>query len=296
MNFQRFRSTGFVLCLIVMGSFPPSETVVLKGKVLDAADDSPIAGASIVAYKGKIKLPETISLADGTYSVRGFVKGDHIQVYYSRGGYKPNPMPSAVVLSKPENTSDIRLIRDTPDVKYWRSVATKIRTAVETRDQDEGRQIQLYEQTWSDLGAIGLSPESQAQAARQIASLAPRATASHSLMLFATIDDNDLRKAQGNISDAVYGKAVLSHEYSIPSDVAAVIAANELKKQGSGKPAEAKFSKDFESVWGAEAGKDLQGRLIKQECISSDPAKLPAECQTFDGFRNLQAAVSGKSQ
>jgi hypothetical protein len=251
-----------LFCSVLLGTSAIwSQTVVLTGRVLDAADDSAIAGAQITVKRGNNKVGTGTSLADGSYEVKGLKKGDHIEAFYSRGGYKPNPMPSTVFLDNDNNILDVQLVHDTNEATYWALLSRKLKAKVESHTPDREKQLQLYEQTWSALGEIGLAPEARAQAARQLISAVPETVASHSIMSFATVDDTNLGKAEANIRAAVHGKTSLVNTYSIPSDIAVEIAADEFKKQSFDRSAQDKFSKDFEGVWGIEAGKQFRGEL-----------------------------------
>jgi hypothetical protein len=283
-----------VLSCTILLVAPPvwSQSVVLAGRILDAADDSAIAGAQITVRRGNNKLGTGISLADGGYLVKGLRKGDRVEAYYSRGGYKPNPMPSTVVLANDRNTQNIQLIRDTTEANYWVIVSAKIKASVESATPDQEKRLQLYEQTWSALSKIGLAPEAQAQAARQLISVAPQATASHDLMSFATVDDKNLHKAEADIRAAVHGEATLVNSYSIPSDIAVDIAANEFKAQPPQKSALEKFSKDFEAVWGLEAGKQFRAKL-NQDCRTAVRSEV-SPCPTPNDFRHLEVMAHEK--
>jgi hypothetical protein len=282
-----------LFCLILLVASPVwSQSVVLEGRVLDAADDSAIAGAQITVRRGNNKLGTGTSLADGGYLVKGLKKGDRIEAYYSRGGYKPNPMPSTVVLANDKNVQDIQLIRDTGEANYWKIVSAKIKAGVESATPDQGKQLQLYEQTWSALGKIGLAPEAQAQAARQLISVAPQAAVSHDLMSFATVDDKDLHKAEANIRAAVHGEASLVYDNSIPSDIAVDIAIDEFKKQPSEKSTQDKFSKNLEAVWGPEAVKQFRTKL-NQDCRTTVRSEV-SPCPTPNDFRHLEVMVKEK--
>lgn len=275
-----FIISALLFCLSLLTSssaFPQS--ALLKGKVSDAADNSPIAGANVVVLGSKSQMTTT-SLGDGTYLVRGLKQGDQVVAYYSRGGYRPNPMPSKVVLSNTENLQDVQLIKDTAEEVYWRKIATKVKAGVESATQDQARQIKAYDQTWSTLAEIGLQPDAQVQAARQLGSVAPLAATSHRLMLFATIDDKDLHLAEANICEAAQGKAALSRQYSVPSEVAVSIAVSECLQYPSDPSAKVKFSKDFEAIWGSEAANDLRAKQATS-CLTPNPSGASHQCLDF---------------
>jgi hypothetical protein len=268
MSFKLFRSLGFLLALAFLSeSAISAQKVVLKGKIADAADDSPIPGVSIVIYRGKVKLKETISLANGTYEVEGLKRGDNLDAFYSRGGYKPNPLPSKVAISALQNTNNIALIKDTSDDKYWQVVSMKIKVSIESSAPKEDEQIKLYERSWFELLSVGLSPEAQTQAAKQLTFCAPRSNEAHPVTIFASMDDRTLQKAEGNINEAVEGMASLSNEPSIPSDVAIVIALDAFSKNPSPKLSPDAFSRKFDSVWGSDAGDKLRMKFEQQRCL-----------------------------
>lgn len=282
------RTVASATCLIVLYAAPTwSQSAVLKGKVMDAADNSPVSGAEIAVFRSRNRLGTGTSLADGTYEVRGLKRGDEVEAYYSRGGYTPNPMYSKIILSKLKTVQNIRLIHKTADIGYWKSLSLKEKTAVEATSPDPQTQARLYEQILLLLGKIGLPTDAQAQSARQLLFITPAAGSSHYLMAFATVDDKDLQEAEANIRDAVQGTTALSNKYGIAPDVAVSIATSEMQLQTTDPSTRTKFSNDFEAIWGAEASKRLLTNNL-QPCMQPTPAESPFKCLGPNDLQNLK--------
>jgi hypothetical protein len=268
-------SRQLLISLVFLGIHSAwSQTAILKGKVLDAADGRAIPGTHITVKSGKNQWVG-ISLGDGHYEITGLKRGEHVEAYYSRNGYKPNPMPSIVVLSGDKNLQDVQLIRDTPDAKYWLLLSGRIKQSVESVTTDQATQLGLYEQTWSDLRAFGFSPDVRAQAARQLVATIPQTAQSHSILSFASVDERNFRDAETNIRAAVHGKATLSNASSIPADVAAEIAVDELKRNPVDSSLQEKFSKNFEATWGSPAGHQFREQL-DFGCLITDEGSATA--------------------
>jgi hypothetical protein len=175
MNFQKFGSGAILFCSILLGaSSLCAQGVLLKGKVVDAtANNSPIPGVEITIRRDKITLQTTTSLADGTYQVKGLSKYDHIDAYFSRVGYKPDPLPVAIVLSNQDNIHDAALIHDVDDPNSWQLYWKVVKAQAESTTPDKGKQFRIYEMKWSELNKIGLSPEAKRQAGQQLIFVSP---------------------------------------------------------------------------------------------------------------------------
>jgi len=252
----------FALSTALLGECPllcqGPKSVDLTGTVSDAVTQKPLDAADVVLLSSAGKeLARVATGSDGKYKVSNLKRGDEVAIYYQRGGYLPRPAgPVSVVLRTGPNVRDLQLMKETDEVAYWLQWAKLAKSSADASTTDRKQRDTLYNEKWSYLGAYGLSPVSQALAARHIAELTPEAAHSRQLMSFASVSIDTLEQAGSNIRAAVDGQAKLSNKYGIPPDVAVAIAASELKKKGYTTP-QSEFMTDFGAVWGKEATGDL---------------------------------------
>jgi hypothetical protein len=247
----------------------------LKGVVQDAANSQAIAGTDVRVENGQgTVVGKSITNADGQYRITGLKRNSRVTTYYSRGGYVPHPRgPEEVLLSSASNTKNVQLLRDTSEAVYWVQWSTKVKTAVDASTSDKGQRLEQYKDVWSWLGASGLSAPAQGQAARGFVAIAPDLLRSTEIESFASVDLDSLDKGDADIRAAVNGQAKLSNRYSLPPDVAASIAANELnKRKNSDAATKLQFSNEFKSVWGSSGEQELQFKLSHSRQISNDSA------------------------
>jgi hypothetical protein len=261
----------FSVCLLllstVIGQVQTSEPpkAELKGTVLDVVDESPVPAADVVIRDpAGSSVAHTISNAKGQYSVVGLARGSRVNLSYHCEGYLPYPGgPLQVILAAAQNTKVVPLYRKTDDPDYWGRWSKKIKTAVDALTTNPEKRTKTYDETWSSLGHLGFSAMAQAVAARQLVGVVPSASYSPQLQSFASVDLDQLRQADANIRAAVNGHANLT-KYSIPPDVAATIAADELKKKGPETQELPAFRKDFQTTWGRQGNKALEVHLGQQ--------------------------------
>ncbi len=244
----------------------------LKGVVQDAANNKAIAGTDVRVENSQGKeVGKSITNADGQYRITGLKRNSRVNTYYSRNGYVPHPRgPEAVLLSDASNTKNVQLLLDTHEAVYWVQWSTKVKTAVDKSTPDKGQRLEQYRNVWSWLGASGLSAPAQGQAARGFVATAPDLLRSTELGGFASVDIDTLEKADAEIRAAINGQGKLSNSYSLPPDVAASIAANELKD--SDPATRLQFSNEFKKVWGSSGEQELLFKLSHRPQVSNDTA------------------------
>jgi hypothetical protein len=256
----------FSVCLLLLssliGQVQTSEPAELKGTVLDVVDESTVPAADVVIRDAAgSSVAHTISNAKGQYSVGGLARGSTVNLSYHCEGYLPYPGgPLQVKLAAAQNTKGVPLYRKTDDPAYWGRWSKKVKTAVDALTTNPEKRTKTYDEIWSSLGHLGFSAMTQAVAARELVRVVPSASYSQQLQSFASVDLDQLREADANIRAAVDGHANL-RKYSIPSDVAATIAADELKKNGSETQEAPAFRKDFQTTWGRQGNKALEFQL-----------------------------------
>ena len=245
----------------LIGSLPVTgQTVALRGKVWDPIQKSGIPGADIALTVGKVHRT-TISVADGTYIVTGLKKGERVTATFRRAGYSPDPRRYEVVLSMLNNVKDVELLRDTADASYWGAWSGAIKSFVEASTTDPGRRKQIYNEAWEATTAFGISPEAQAAAARQLSAAAPESLGSSSLSSLAAVDPNTLRQFEAQIQAAIQGQAKLTKWDSISPDVAALVAASQLRKQPTSAIAEREFLSKYSDTWGPTGAQDVREKI-----------------------------------
>jgi len=252
---MRIHRTGAVtLCLSIMllHALPTlGDTAVLSGTIVDGVNRTPIPFAVVVVNSAAGKfLNHVITGTDGTYSVGGLTLGAHVKVSYSCRGYKPHLDDVAITLSSPVVTQDEALLRDVDESAYWKAYAEIVSARAAAATPDKSQRISLYNEYWSALESWGLSAMAQAQAAREFIAMIPEDSRSPRMSTFAAVDLDSVRKATADIHVSVNGNSELSRQYSIPLDVAAQIAADEIKGRGSPESAQPDFKKNFEDRWG----------------------------------------------
>jgi len=242
----------------------------LKGVVQDAANSQPIAGTDVRVkdLQGK-EVGKSLTDADGQYRITGLKFNSRVNTYYSKGGYVPHPRgPEEVLLSGATNTRNVKLLKDTSEGDYWVKWSTKVSTAVDKSTSDNRQRLQHYDNVWSLLGATGLSLRARGQAARGFVAADPALLRSTELGSFASVDIDTLEKADAEIRAAVNGQGKLSNSYSLPPDVAASIAASELKD--SDAATRLQFLNEFGKVWGSSGEQDLLSKLSHSPNVSND--------------------------
>src|ERR1700737_1110540 len=175
MNRLRSEFLKLFAFLILVGFVPAwSQTAALEGKVLDAVESHPIAGAdvAVVGPDGKVR-KTTISGVDGAYSIEDLKQGEQVIAKYRKGGYSPDPRPYEVALSRARNVQDAKLFRNTADSSYWGTWSRQKKQFIEAHAAEPDRRAAMYNAAWSDLSKFGLPPDAQVEAARQIVDVAP---------------------------------------------------------------------------------------------------------------------------
>lgn len=261
-SFRRCPAKLF-LGLALLNALPTwCQTTVLKGNVSDIVDNKALPGADVIVQQAAGSNPlHVISGPDGHYSVSGLKRGDQVTIQFSFGGYLPHPLSLPVTLVAPSTTQDAQLIHDTDDQAYMTKWAERVKTAVDNSTNDQNQRDRLYDLAWSSLSAYGFSGSAQAQAARQLLTITPSSSHSADLESFASTDIESLRKADADIRAAVTGDHELSNRFNIPSDVAAQIAAGELKDISVDDSWRQKFIQKFESLWGLKGKDELNNKL-----------------------------------
>lgn len=256
-----FRS--LFLSLLLFGGSPlcpeAAQTVALTGTVSDNVTGGPVDGADVILYDASIppkELTRGVTGINGKYQILNLKVGEHIRIYYRRGGYLPSPGgPVNHLLVKGANVEDFQLTEDSQQAAYWTTWAQKVRARVDSSTSDPRRRTALYDQFWSDLGISGFSPVSQVLAAHSLTEATPGVSHSGHVSSFASVDPGTLGEAYNNITAAVDGQAKL-RKYAIPPDVATAIAAAELKKRHETAPPP-EFMDKFGVIWGEGAKGDL---------------------------------------
>ena len=241
-----------------------AQSVVLQGRTLDA-DGPPLAGVAVSVHLAACQsqiLRSTVSRADGTYELSGLAASSALVVCYSRIGYMPDPLPKSIktVSSGVQTIADVPLVQNGGTVAYWQTFAAKTKARIDSETSNPSQQALRYQAVWRTLTSIGLSPEAQTEAARQLLHVVPSGAAAVEIKPFADVNDDDLHAVEANISDAAAGKAQLTRAYTIPSTLAVDIAATQVKNHASGTASQ-QFSSAFENVWGKEAADQLQMKL-----------------------------------
>ena len=244
------------------------QSVVLKGKVTDAATRTGISGADVtVNYPGG-KTLSNVTEKDGSYVVDKLNRGGAVCVLYSRNGYRPNPRSETIQLNSAEVTENVELYENTALTAYWTDWSTGVKSSVEISIRPPGQQTLAYDRAWSSLSKYGLSPQAQSKAAHSLIVIAPEATYSQKLRNASYVTDEDIAKATNNLRAAAAGETRLSRGYFIvseggqvflfPTEFAAQIAADELKKEPASPTTHGEFVDDFGSIWGTTGSHDLK--------------------------------------
>jgi len=260
------RSVSLYCFLILLYALQAwSQTSELKGEIWDAVDKKPIAAADVIATDpgtAGTRLGHVITGKDGKYSMPGLKRGNQMKVRYSCEGYKPR-IDVVISLSTDVVNQDEVLIHDTADAVYWAKYAQAVKAASDGSTTDEQKRYALYNRYWAALTSYDLSVVAQVQAAKQIAKITPPASHSQQMESFAAADLDAVRKADTNIRAALNGRAELSNAYGIPPDVAAEIAASEMKTSGSTVASHPEFIQRFQSIWGSGAKDTINYKLTE---------------------------------
>lgn len=249
--------------LILVGLVPAwSQTAVLEGKILDAVESSPIAGAdvAVVSPDGKVQ-KATISGANGAYSIEDLKQGKQVTVKYRKGGYAPDPRPYEVALSRARNVQDAKLFRNTADSLYWGTWSRQVKQFVEAHAAEPNRRADMYNAIWSELSKFGLPPDAQVEAARQIIEVAPNLARSRELQDFATADIKAVHTCTSKIQAAVQGSAKLSPCELTPPDLASEIAATEVYKRPPPEESRERFFREYREMWGEKSTEQLHQKI-----------------------------------
>lgn len=256
----------FCLSVALLHPLPAwCQTAELKGTIWDAVAKKPVAAADVIVTDTGApgsRLGHVITGNNGKYSIPGLTRGNQVKVRYSCEGYKPR-IDVSITLSTVVITQDEVLIHDTDDPDYWAKYAQAIKTTSDKATPNEQKRYSLYNQYWTALATYDLSPVAQAQAARQIAKITPPASHSPQMESFATVDLDAVRKADADIRAALNGKADLSNKYGVPLNVAAEIAASEIKATGSTASSHTDFIEKFQGVWGNGAKETINYKLVE---------------------------------
>lgn len=256
----------FCLSVALLQTFPAGcQTAELKGTIWDAVVKKPVGAADVIVTDTSTagtRLGHVITGHDGKYSIPGLKRGNQVRVRYSCEGYKPR-IDVSITLSTDVITQDEVLIHDTDDPDYWAKYAQAVKTTSDEATPNEQKRYSLYNQYWNVLANYDLSAVAQAQAARQIAKITPPASHSAQMESFAAVDLDAVRKADADIRAALNGKTDLSNKYNIPLDVAAGIAASEIKASGSTASSHTDFMEKFQGVWGNGAKDTINYKLVE---------------------------------
>jgi hypothetical protein len=256
----------FCLSVALLHPLPAwCQTAELKGTIWDAVAKKPVGAADVIVTDTGTpgsRLGHVITGNNGKYSIPDLKRGNQVKVRYSCEGYKPR-IDVSITLSTVVITQDEVLIHDTDDPGYWAMYAQAIKTTSDKTTPNEQKRFSLYNQYWTVLATYDLSPVAQAQAARQIAKITPPASHSPQMESFAAVDLDAVRKADADIRAALNGKADLSNKYGVPLDVAAEIAASEIKASGSTASSNAEFIEKFQGVWGNGAKDTINYKLVE---------------------------------
>lgn len=271
------RVAGLPLCLVLLALLPTRcQTVEIRGTITDAFDKSPVNGADVVVRSASgATIAHVISGADGHYSAMGsgLNSGDHVNAYYSRGGFVPHPAgPVDILISSAGNTKDIELIHDVSDQAYWAEWANAVKAKVDVAKIDSSKRANFYDKAWSTLEGFGLSPLALAQAARQLAAISPNVPFSVRFESFASVDMDKLQLAETDIRTSIDSQTELSNKYGIPSDVAGSIVASEVKNQAAPLALQQRYTSEFGNIWGSEAKEKLSDQLTTHPMANLPPS------------------------
>ena len=197
-----FRCAVLLTCLCGFTGTAWSQDAVLKGKVWDPIANAPIAAAdvNVSGPDGKPRV-STISGADGQYSLTGLKRGERVNVSWSCGGY--SRWAELIPLTAPETTKNVSLLKQTASAAYWEKWSLDVKGQVDAKTADPAARVNLYADSWTNLKIRKLSPEAQAEAARQLLDVAPQASRSNHLLNFATVKMDVLKSSEAEIRSAM---------------------------------------------------------------------------------------------
>ena len=134
----------------------------LAGRVLDAVEKTPIAGASVTAKHLTSGLSrEVITEPDGTYELTGLQAGATYEVSYSKSQYVPETRKVVVTASIEQ-----QLIKQRASRRYWVMEADNIKSVVAGSKPDDTYIV--FTVAWSDFQKRPVSPEGKAVVANQL--------------------------------------------------------------------------------------------------------------------------------